>query len=1041
MEKRKNAIISVVLISLLASCGEKRSSSPLNLESGYGLTADAPNVESDNLDQYNSITITKEASKVSLNHKVHDGTANNILITGTEVVLDATQDPFGANGLMQLNSVYSLTVDAQRIIIRNKIKLPQANIILNAEQIIFEDAGIIDITPNGFESASYPQLTQGQNGRDGLPGSQIKLLANEVVIRGDQAKARLVAVGGAGQVAGPGRNGSDGVSLPAFTTEPSDGRAHGVVYMEQLHEKETCSNPRYNRERDDSAIFMRQCFGGNLIPERGSKQWPTDGGDAVPAGAPGAGGAGGTVIVQTNTINGTGADKTKVAMISNISRGVPGTPGSKYSKGKAGQPQFAAWKMVRNNHTGMPQYFLVTKTTVDGKDADSPQTPVKLNPDGQVGIEGFSRLSHSESYYKGRLRLIRDKYIAKKFPLVKKMLEDDLTEMTSGKSYLETQARYSLLLNRINLQQDYFGHSIDEAPLYTLDFRLNQFDAEIEMALTSYYLTEKVLKALDNKNLKKEQLTTLIAQHQKVISAESEKQNIRGSKVVALEGMLQGLRQNEDAYDQLLLDLNRQVEEQSARNVAKKHQWNALKQNIKVLASLSKVIPAGQPTLAAAGTVLDYLSDIPSSGSVTDYISYVSKAKKDWEKAFSQENLTKSRASFDTLFDKLRVSNLDNKSSLEKIQYIEQLQKELAPIHDQITEISQGFSGAIVPADELQAEIEKIKLADPFFQTAAQNLETIVKQRAEAYKTMQETVQELMASAVVIEQAIVLSLASQDQYLHLASFGDSTLRDLIKSIHDMSKDRLLLIYNEVIKAYEYTTLESLPDSAQFALLKEKAVELAETEGSSEDSIKILKSFYMSFIYKVVVSLDNKFNSSSPLMLVRNDSVYLDLSEEQLKELNAMGATRMLLNKEVFGSHQKNIRIADIEIEKTQFSNDPQALEGTQKTYIEVSHGGQGVIEGERGVSRNFTYAASNKLHIWGSSFQFLGTEVIESRMKRDESVKGILGLLLRDKTNALLYSPIFAQPAALTTLNVIKRDHGGKRTMTGMRIKVNYTFY
>lgn len=1048
MENRQTTILLITLASLLTSCGDKNSASILNLKSGFGLSAETFEADAMKVDQYNSIKITKEPSKVSLNHNVLDGTANSILITGTEVVLDGSREPFISEEGGQLDSIYSLAVDAQTIIVRNKLHLPQAKILLNSDKIVFEDGGVINVTPASFPSDNSSSAIIGQDGEEGIPGGAIKVVSSDIVIEGDLSKARLIANGGPGQAPGVGRNGYDGISLPSFATENYGGNSYKVIYSEALHQKRECSAPVF-REVEEAVSRMARCQGGQYVPERGSRQWPTDGGDAVPAGHPGPGGSGGIITVATNSINGSGAEKNRVALFSQALRGTAGAPRASYKGGKAGQPQFAAWKAVKDNHSYNPQFVLITNVTRDGKGVESPQKPAKTNQDGHIQVEPFEPLGRSEAYYKGRLKLIRDLYLGKKYSTVQQILEKDWSELAplsknffdSNKSPVETRARYAILLNRIALQQDYFGRSVNEAPLYALDFRLNQFDAEIEMALTSYYLTEKILSALDSRTLKKEHVASLVAQHQNYIKSESEKQNIRSAKINTLESDLVSLKSQEAAYGRLLADLNRQIEELSRNNVSRRHQVEVLQKNLKVLGALSKVIPAGQPALAAVGTVLDHLGNIPTNGSALDYINHAVTAEKSIENAFSSGTLKRSRADLDAFFDKVRLSKLDNKSNQDKIKYIQQLQRELRPVYEKVAEVTKDFTSGIVPADELQAEVQKIKLSDPLFQAATMSLENLLKQRAEIYKTLQETLQELMSSATMLEESIALSLAAQDEYLNLASFGDSTLRDLVTSIHNMSKDRLLLIYNEVIKAYEYTTLDSLPNLPEFELLKEKTIELATTQDDPKEAVHILKSFYMSFIYKVTIALDSKFNSASPLMLVRNDNVYLDLTEKQINDLNTLGLTQIALDKSVFASHQKNLRIANIEIEKAQFAIDDVMPEKTQKTFVEITHGGEGVLEGEGDYTRTFTYGTANKMHTWGSSFQFLGTEAIESKMKRDESVKGILGLLLRDKNSALAYSPIFAQPAALTTLNVIKRDHGGQSALLGMRIKVSYSFY
>lgn len=1055
MDKKMNVLSFVVIAALATACSRQSSLGVLSLNSGSALT-EAESLPSDlTLDQYNSITITKEPSKVELNGRIFDGTANNISIVGTEVIVDANETPFKTHSPSEkteqkgIHSLYSVRIDAKKIIIKNRLNLPHTNISLNAEQIVFEDDGAINTTPNPIAPnvESLEERTRGFDGKEGYVGSRIQIFANEIIIHGDKNKKRLIVDGGKGQDAGLGRNGADGVSIPAFETASEGGVSYGVVYREGLHEIPSC-NPEVVKTKDETIRrFGRNCVGGRSKAERGAQQWPSNGENAVPGGLPGPGGQGGTIIVKANTINGEHLSTFTTASVVSIAPGAPGNAAGTFIGGKPGSPQNAAMWMVQNNYSVDPRYYLVrNKPTQNGQDAPSPTAPLKTASVGSVKAENLTRLTHSESFYKSRLKLIRDRYITKNFTFVKSLLEEDLSSMRGlskeySSQYLEVGARYALLLNRISLQQDYFGRSYKEAPLYTLDFGLTQLDAEIDMALTNYYLTAKIIALLEKRQLTRDQLVSLVQQQNKIISAESDKQNIRVSLINEMEALRISLKKNEAAYDRLLLSLNQQIEEQAKNNVARRHQWDSIKQNVKVLAALSKVIPAGQPTLAAAGTVMDFLADMPTSGSVADYIAYGAKAKSDWENAFSKDNLAKSRASFDAFFNKMKISNLESRSAQEKIEYLNKLREEVAPVYAKLNEFSKGFTGSVVPENELQQEIEKIKNSDPFFKTATADLERIVKQRAEVYGKMQEAFQDISNSAALIEQSIALSLVTQDKYLDLANVGDSTLRNLIQSIQDTSTERLLYVYNEVIKAYEYTTLEPLPQSSHFELLKEKTMDLVSGTESLDEAVRLMKSFYMSFIHKIVLSLDNKFHSASPTMLVRKDAVYIDLNERQILELNAIGSTKIHLNKEVFGAHQKNLRIADIELEQGKFSEELAESGSVQKTFLEVSHSGQGALEGADGTVHIFTYRTSNRLHMWGSSYQFLGNEVIQSRMVRDESVKGILGLLLRDKTNVLMYSPIFSQPAALSSFDLTKKDQGGSFPLKSLRVKFVYTFF
>lgn len=1057
------------LCVLLSACSFKSSQiGDINLKNLVGITEskDDSNITwngltNQELAPYVSIQVLPNDSVQSMNHVNFDQTdtaaggdkvALDIRISGIIVIMDANKLPFSAYGCASAAScaknISSINIEAEQIIVRGVHKLPQTWVHLDAEKIVFEDDATIDTTPLPYPSPAKTlepdsNRPRGYDGEKGLSGGLITVNAKHLVLPSSRNPYDpvLKSNGGEGQAAGAGRNGMDGVNVPYLQVEESGGINYGLVYVEQLrmYQRKSCVGN------------IGDCSEARTLDGRGVDQWPGDGTNAIPPGKRGLGGDPGGVSIWAATVN--GGKFSRVGMLRYIRSegGDHGAIGPVSKGGKGGQPRYAMKWLAVGNDGPNPQYEWRVRVSQDGRDGLPMFQNLPIAPtQGELILDYYDGIQYSTDFYENKLRLIRDLYLARKFELVHRLIDSDLqvvedwvqSEFRDRNIDLESViGKYSAIKSRLILQQDYFGHALSEAPLYALDFNIGQFTKEVNMHLQNYYLATRIEKAIEERNMTNDLLRQAADQYDKVISKEIESSNQSADRLNDLNVKAATVKEHEATYLRMLEELNKQIEERAKNGLETKQRAEAHKKNIKILVSIAKVVPAGQPALAVAGTLAEKVIEAPEDGSVSDWIEHIKTMKDDIDALATDKSMVKSRQSMNELLAKVRPSNLDDKSFLEKVEYIEKLRAELQPSYDKIKALSEGLGKSVVSGDELQEEIARIKATDPIFTKVVVTLQEMLKQKTELVTEIGNLNMAVLQSANVIDQSIRLSMASRTTYIKSVNYQNSEAANLAKQLKKESEERLVYIYSEVLKAYAYTTLEDVQQVNNIALLKDTTENIIRQNTTPEDAMKLMNSFYMSFINRLVISLDQKFHQANPVMLLKTDSVYVDVTAEEIEKLNQEGVIEFNLERKRFGPHQRNIRLASIEIADAKFEAVSNPTGETIRSFISINHSGVGELEDMAGKSRVYTYASARNMLAWGSSFQFIGGSVRETKNQRDESYKGILGLLLSDSSNTLMYSPIFAQPAAISILNVYKRSSGSKSpNLESLQFKINYTY-
>ncbi|GHS93931.1 hypothetical protein AGMMS50276_05480 [Synergistales bacterium] len=386
---------------------------------------------------------------------------------------------------------------ADRVIIRDRLELPQTEIKIYAREARFEgdSAALVttpldkaDLDPNNAGQGDNQSAQYGQDGIAGMPAGDIYLYVESIVDGGNSA--RLICAGGKGQMAGPGRDGIDGSVMEG---DQPCGRAptgfYGPFGIWQ-------NWPNVVQHGGDSVIAIHTRVGNSGFPQYATRwgwfgdpnRWPTDGSDAVIGGRPGVGGKGGTVfslIPVSSTIKNEGGESGKATL--HTWGGRPGGPNPA-----------VRWTWSSGSVVGHHQRW--------GLNAFSPRQE-RVRAQNGVALplldEGLTWL-HPNAI-RQLLVYARDCYLHGQYDTTRKILESCLLPLDAYKwpdetatDFAQLQAELQSMLSQLNAGLDYFGNPEGWVPNLSLEMELAKYKGEIDHLINLFVLTRWVERQSDS---------------------------------------------------------------------------------------------------------------------------------------------------------------------------------------------------------------------------------------------------------------------------------------------------------------------------------------------------------------------------------------------------------------------------------------------------------------------------------------------------------------------------------------------------------------
>ena len=907
----------------------------------------------------------------------------------------SAQDFFTKN-----NNVSEVVIEAEKVIISTLMNFPGARIIINANELQFTGNGQISTAPNDF--SFMPNY--GNDGTKGKSAGDLILNITTIDLGGSD-HVRFILRGGRGQDAGYGKPGADGKSV-------------NPIYADVVRECVTTSS--CDHEAPESRI---ECKGEGVFP--------TNGQDALDGGAPGAGGDGGTLYSSLGSSLKTAADvrsgdNGRVAPI--VLGGNPGLPIIARIKNMTGHticPSYGSGgrlspHSLSSNKSNQDE----VRVTTAGK--SSKLKPIPLEKSFAGGLKELSadiltpsdRLRDLHGLVKIDLDYAKDLYRNNYFIEALNALSAVVFKLNAleEKNIIDTvnNNEANQLLLQLKTQKDYNGEDLNLAPVLSLEAINQIYKEEIEnsfetiafvtrMKKTVHTAEEKLQAFIDKKSLLENQVTLLQNTYSDAYR-----------KLPDLEIKLANLNAKQELLKDALARLEQSIEKEAEHNMEVKERKTALLGAVKLIATLAKVSPAGQPAATVLGNSISSIVNTAENSKATWFDQmkageeiYSNIRKIDWKAARENWNVNYGNLLSDKF--KERHANI-NGSELEA--YLKNLYDATKPMAEAVVAYNKDYINTEVPRSEYEAEVRRIQEDSPLFKDAIEKLNQVQKAKEEMNSLLLKTTAAITNSqSQIIKDFIMISSLESDEST-LTKGLDFSVDQVLSSIEKEARFRLLKYKAAFIKAYSYRTLmpftgnldlEKLDNKLNIFLTKteEKEIDVNALKRIYEDDLRAIANSLFDLIqngnYKEFESSFNKeLNTGEIAALNAGKTIYLDLAQES-----------------EFRENEENIRI--ISISMNDFSSelndgDPGTLD------LEVALNGASTLIKNK-TEYSFVYSNQMNNYKWTTRLDpATGNALLNKEIS--ENI-GLLELVMGKEAsnNSLLFNRVGGRSTFLVKLN------------------------
>jgi hypothetical protein len=353
------------------------------------------------------------------------------------------------------------------------------------------------------------------------------------------------------------------------------------------------------------------------------------------------------------------------------------------------------------------------------------------------------------------------------------------------------------------------------------------------------------------------------------------------------------------------------------------------------------------------------------------------------------------------------------------------------------------FKATAIKDEEVKAEFDKIRAADPVFKNVSEELKVLTSQKqvlveriAAAMKIITSTaarVAEMLLAIQKLDQNLdtVLEVLDHQALLHMAN------------LEREARERLLKYQYLMAKAYQYRVLKPYTGSFKLDDFFDELKALADFDNSTHDlsagDFESLKAIYLAELSRIGEDMLNDLNTNAPS---RSAPVSFRLLPEELAQLNTTGKLTIDLGRRnLFGAAEENLRIVSLATKRSVFKVEGQVT-GTATLRLEFQHSGYSRIHnGEKHYL--FTHYRTERANpiTWSTVYSALTNETSETSISAaDESLLRVLLGLTGASSDAVL---LFSRPGALAEIEVTKEvtaDNGVTIDVDDLILELVYDF-
>ena len=412
------------------------------------------------------------------------------------------------------------------------------------------------------------------------------------------------------------------------------------------------------------------------------------------------------------------------------------------------------------------------------------------------------------------------------------MPDGDLAELQLAEQHTDISA----VVDRIADRLDYFGNSAGWVPLLSFEANFNLTENTIGRAMRAFYLAHW-LSASEN----------TIADRQAAMSAardalsdetdelKAEFPNVR-EEIDQLEDKAAEIDITTREIEEELKEIERRLEQKAAEIVTERNEVPFWKSALRTAGTIMKVVPFYQPALGAAGGALEIGSRIDEQDPLDTVLQVTDLALE-----YKAADYARQAQEID---DELNPPAPKSDKELERDELNEKagsMRSYAGGVAMAGSALKQYLASQEVPADEVSAELEKIRAADPQFNGAIARLQELMDEKerfARRIASLEDRLREI--PGIILKNRIAM-ITLGDSIDDGNTVLDPQALSVVKEMEARNKDRLRRYFYLLAKSFEYRLLEPYREEGVQVydpvkvLDKVKEILIASQEGGTGDT--------------------------------------------------------------------------------------------------------------------------------------------------------------------------------------------------------------
>ncbi|MBE0535829.1 MAG: hypothetical protein IH624_09180 [Phycisphaerae bacterium] len=945
-----------------------------------------------------------------------------------------------ANGYFEMfddqRNIQTMEMIAERVIIRSRLRLPQTNVIIRANELFMEgpDAAIVT-TP--LKNTAVPNLSIP--GNNGLSAGDITLEVGRLLVT--HPGIRFDLRGGPGQDGGDGQDGTNGNSIATYwkTFQWTDS---GISFSWTAPDDEwIIYQITYNTCAFGIPIKGWEYPGSHAAP---ASYRPTSGTNATASGKPGKGGRGGTLASTVDFVQ----------AHADVNAGEPGrTPPqrlnqsrSQYWGGSAGWPN--KWRKMRADYCFSAGFSTLDWYNNHGGPTTAGSNAPVVQPDAPAPGDYGSCVSGGNSfgwvdpfvmevlfgrakdlYLNGRLGEAQTR-MEELVGALEAYMADEAWAGAPGDNRRDLRNMYDqmkTMLYQIGSNLDYFGNPAGWVPMLSFEVNTTLFDNEIDRAIDMLYLNHWIGKTNATQTQRRDALlglrTKLIEEKDAAIDEyDQSMENLGTLKIRAAE--VKQLMEREVLSIQALED---RLRAQAAQNT----QTPWWKTGLKMAAVMCKVVPLVQPAAGYIGTGMEMAVNFDANQPYDTVLQGTQLV----DKMISTQ--------LQTVATGVGAAAGAAKGEVgEAAKFIvDSLGVSKTGLTDYVTGMKAALEGINAPAEVVQAELNRLKGESPEFKAQAEAIEALQQQHLELIRDTTQTMLRLAVLADLITENL-LALDTLREELASIPTLDPRASMYLTALNRRAVERLQKYHYYMAKAYEYRLLKPYMQPLNLnTMMNELVNSVAPGTGGSiipPGQFAALKGLYRDAIATVAEEIFTRYNDNRPEL---SAPVRFNLTPDEIAAINAGEKVRLnLMDLGIFPTAEENVRIVNFKVHTIGAEAVGGSYEQNAYVNLRIEHSGLSRLmsDGQTYLFRHYNRQTTNPI-TWGARYFPVDGDVIP--VAPSAASASLLKSLLSSTASQEMM--LYSRPSAWADLEfslTVHNNAGKAIDLTTLRLELQYDF-